>query len=99
LQPRTQTDFYHTKWTGYKKPDWYHPYNGHDGRSEYLYRKTVNSYLSPRIEIALESVERWRLWVYLGLFVVYNCFDWYHIYLDAQYEALQMEILEKSFQA
>lgn len=27
-QPRTQTDFYHTKWTGYKKPDWYHPYNG-----------------------------------------------------------------------
>lgn len=32
-------DFYHTQWTDYKKPDWYHPYNGHDVRSQYLYRK------------------------------------------------------------
>ena len=32
-------DFYYTQWTDYKKPKWYHPYNGLDVRSEYLYRK------------------------------------------------------------
>lgn len=57
FQPRTQTDFYHTKWTGYKKPEWYHPYNGLDGRSEYLYRKRVNTVLGPRQEIFLEWCE------------------------------------------
>src|SRR5690606_24847970 len=36
---RQMTDFYHTQWTDYKKPDWYHPYGGHDVRSQYLYRK------------------------------------------------------------
>ena len=41
-QPRTITDFYHTKWTGYQKPKWFHPYNGHDVRSEYLYRKKLH---------------------------------------------------------
>ena len=42
FQPKTQTDFYHTKWTGYQKPAWYHPFNGIDMRSEHLYRKMVN---------------------------------------------------------
>lgn len=36
---RQMKDFYHTQWTDFKKPKWYHPYNGYDIRSQYLYRK------------------------------------------------------------
>mmetsp|Transcript_30913 Transcript_30913/g.35307 ORF Transcript_30913/g.35307 Transcript_30913/m.35307 type:complete len:127 (-) Transcript_30913:342-722(-) len=36
---RQMKDFYHTQWTDFKKPKWYHPYNGLDFRSEYLYMK------------------------------------------------------------
>jgi len=68
MQPRTQTDFYHTKWTGYKKPDWYHPFNGRDARSEYLYRKTVNTVISPYTEMFLEKCEGYRFYIYLALF-------------------------------
>jgi len=78
FQPRTQTDFYHTKWTGYKKPDWYDPYNGLDGRSEYLYRKTVNHVLSPKAEMTLEWCEKRRFLIYLGLFLAWNLYDFYN---------------------
>ena len=97
FQPRTQTDFYHTKWTGYKKPDWYHPYNGIDNRSEYLYTKRINTVFSPRQDIALEYLESRRLAVYLALFAVWNLYDLYNRYRRSRFEAIQMEILESSF--
>ena len=70
-QPRTMTDFYHTKWTGYKKPKWFHPYNGHDVRSEYLYRKKLHDrywYIPPWFDIAMEFIELNRLFFYVILF-------------------------------
>ena len=49
FQPKQQKDFYYTKWTGYRAPDWYHPYNGLDARSEFLYlRKSAFNW--PRID-------------------------------------------------
>ena len=39
-QPKTQKDFYHTKWTDYKTPDNYDPLDGTNIRDEYLYRRT-----------------------------------------------------------
>ena len=77
FQPRTQTDFYHTKWTDYKKPDWYHPLNGRDGRSEYLYRKTVNHWIPPVVEIFILQVEGYRLYLYVLLFGIWNLYDAY----------------------
>ena len=68
---RTQTDFYHTKWSDYKKPDWYHPYNGLDWRSEYLYTKRdddLTGVMSPRMLITLDLVNNYRFYVYLALF-------------------------------
>ena len=65
------TDFYHTKWTGYKKPDWYHPYNGHDVRSEYLYRKKLHDkywYIPPQVDIVVEFIEINRFFFYLVAF-------------------------------
>lgn len=68
---RQQTDWHHTKWSGYKKPENYHPYNGMDFRSEYLYtrRDDENStYISPRKLMALEFADNYRFYIYLGLF-------------------------------
>ena len=70
-QPRTMKDFYHTKWTGYQKPKWFHPYNGIDVRSEYLYRKKLHDrywYIPPWFDIAFEFIELNRLFVYIILF-------------------------------
>lgn len=80
FQPRTQTDFYHTKWTDYKKPDWYHPLNGLDGRSEYLYRKTVNSWIPPVVEIVILKLEGYRLYIYMLLFGLWNVYEAYKAY-------------------
>ena len=77
IQPRTITDFYYTKWTGYKAPEWYHPYNGTDNRSEYLYRKTVNTVFSPRQDMALDKLEVYRLLLYLALFGVWTAYEVY----------------------
>ena len=38
-QPRKMVDPYHTKWSNFKKPKWYHPYNGRDWRAEYMYTR------------------------------------------------------------
>lgn len=76
------SDFYHTKWTGYKKPDWYHPYNGIDVRSEYLYRKKLHDrywYIPPWVDIAIEFLELNRLILYLLLFF---CGDIIRLILD-----------------
>lgn len=84
-QPRTITDFYHTKWTGYQKPKWFHPYNGHDVRSEYLYRKKLHDqywYVPPVVDIVIEFIEINRFFFYLLLFIsadlVRMFFDWRH---------------------
>jgi hypothetical protein len=97
FQPRTQTDFYHTKWTDYKKPDWYHPLNGLDGRSEYLYRKTVNSWIPPVVEIAILKVEGYRLYLYMLLFGLWNLYEAYRAYNRNYSQGMEMEILQKSF--
>ena len=71
MQPRTQTDFYHTKWTNYQKPDWYHPYNGLDYRSEYLYRTKEHDFdgeVPPYLSIASTYIDNRRFWFYLGIF-------------------------------
>ena len=70
-QPRTIKDFYHNKWTGYKKPKGFHPYNGNDVRSEYLYRKKLHDrywYIPPWVDITLELIELNRLFLYILFF-------------------------------
>ena len=69
VQPRTKKDFYYNKWTDFKAPDWYHPYNGTDARSEFLYlRKNANT--SPYIEMTKDWMDKNRLFLYLGGFLL-----------------------------
>ena len=68
---RQQTDFHHTKWSDYKKPEWYHPYNGRDWRSEYLYTRRddeMSEVFSPRMLIAYDFFDKYRPYIYLILF-------------------------------
>ena len=61
------SDPYHTKWSGYQKPKWYHPYNGRDWRSEYMYsRRDTN--LPHYVSVALDAIGNNRFLVYLFLF-------------------------------
>jgi hypothetical protein len=72
-QPRTMKDFYHSKWTDYEKPKWYHPYNGLDWRSEYMYGKAIhnrNSNLPPRLQILINFLDSNRLLLYLVIFMI-----------------------------
>ncbi|CDW75445.1 UNKNOWN [Stylonychia lemnae] len=99
-QPRTITDFYHTKWTGYKKPDWYHPYNGQDVRSEYLYRKKLHDkywYIPPWVDIVVEFVELNRFFFYLMLFFAGDLIRLYFDYRDKKVQQMEMQLLQDSF--
>ena len=61
------SDPYHTKWSGYKKPDWYHPYNGTDWRSEYMYSRRDRN-VPVYLEWADEAISNNRFIFYLTLF-------------------------------
>lgn len=87
------TDFYHTKWTDYKKPDWYHPYNGKDVRSEYLYRKKLHDkffYIPPWVDITLEFIELNRFFFY----VVFFCFAEFMRYYFFEYRLVKEKDME-----
>ena len=82
---RTQKDFYHTKWSNYKKPEWYHPYNGLDWRSEYLYTKRdddMSDSMSPYRWKALDFANNYRPYLYLLLFGVSQLYLAYKYYRD-----------------
>ena len=64
---RTQSDPYHTKWSDYKKPAWYHPYNGRDWRAEYMYTRKDNDG-SPYLMMVIDFFENYRPYIYLALF-------------------------------
>jgi len=72
--------------------------NGLDGRSEYLYRKTVNSWIPPIVEIAILKLEGYRLYVYLLLFGIWNIYEAYKAYQRKISLRMEMEILSKSFE-
>lgn len=100
-QPRTQTDFYHTKWTGYRKPSWYHPFNGIDGRAEYLYRRKLHDSpfsLPPWIDIAIEFVMLNRLFFYLLLFVAADVLRFLFSIRRRRREQMELELLKESFE-
>lgn len=93
-------DFYHTKWTGYKKPKWFHPYNGHDVRSEYLYRKKLHDrywYIPPWVDIVLEFIELNRFFFYIILFFMGDAIRLYFGIMQKRKEKLELELLKSSF--
>ena len=97
---RQMKDFYHTQWTDYKKPDWYHPYNGHDVRSQYLYRKKNDDrawFIPPYLDIALDWAEVNRIYIYFILFFIGDIYGLYKYYQDQKREKMQLEILQDSF--
>ena len=100
-QPRTIKDFYHTKWTGYKKPKWFHPYNGYDVRSEYLYRKKLHDrywYIPPWVDIALEFIELNRLFIYVLLFFVGDLIRLFYSLRQRRIERQELQLLQESFE-
>jgi hypothetical protein len=93
-------DFYHTKWTGYQKPKWFHPYNGIDVRSEYLYRKKLHDrywYIPPWFDIAFEFIELNRLFVYIVLFFLGDAIRLYKSIMQQRKERSELELLKTSF--
>ena len=100
-QPRTMTDFYYTKWTGYKKPDWYHPYNGRDVRSEYLYRRKLHERglnIPPWLDIAIEYMDVNRLFFYLLLFFIGDIIRVIRNYKAKMRQEMELQLLKNSFQ-
>jgi hypothetical protein len=97
---RQMTDFYHTQWTDYKKPHWYHPYNGYDVRSQYLYRKKQDDRmwdLPPYVDIAFEYIEEYRIYLYLLAFAMIDAYWFYRSYINKQKDNLDLELLNESF--
>lgn len=94
------TDFYHNQWTGYKKPDWYHPYNGIDVRSQYLYRKWTDDwawFLPPYLDMALYWIEGNRMWLYLAAFLIIDVYWGAKNYKKNKQDDGKLELLEISF--
>lgn len=97
---RQMKDFYHTQWTDFKKPKWYHPYNGLDVRSQYLYRKKNDErawFLPPYVDIAIEWCEINRLYIYFLMFISADFYRLYKKYWANEREKLEFEILNSSF--
>lgn len=97
---RQMKDFYHTQWTDYKKPSWYHPYGGHDVRSQYLYRKKNDErawFVPPYIDIFLDWWEVNRIYIYFLLFFLGDLYRLYKNYKLKQSDDLEMELLQSSF--
>ena len=75
------TDFYHTKWTNYKRPKWFHPYNGRDFRSEYLYRKKLHDrwfFMPPKLDVVIEFIDLNRFFFYILLFFIGDIFRYFY---------------------
>ena len=82
---RKMSDFYHTKWTGYEKPKWYHPYNGYDVRSQYLYRQRNDDeawYTAPYEDMARDYVRRNRLIFWIAFFFCADIARWLYFRRD-----------------
>ena len=97
---KQMTDFYHTQWTDYKKPDWYHPYNGHDVRSQYLYRKKTDERawaLPPYLDIFLDWLEVNRIYIYFLMFFLGDIYSIYRNWKKVNREKLEQELLSDSF--
>ena len=97
---RTQTDWHHTKWSGYKKPEGYHPYNGKDWRSEYLYTKRdddASSVFSPRVLMSYDFLDNYRPYVYLFLFGLTQAYVAFKYWAMLEVEKIEMQILSSSF--
>lgn len=99
-QPRTIKDFYHNKWTNYTKPKWFHPYNGWDVRSEYIYRKKSHDghwYVPPRVDIVMEFIELNRLFFYILFFFMGDLIRLYFSLIQRRREKMELELLKSSF--
>ena len=95
-QPKQQRDFYYTKWTDYKQPDWYHPYNGLDARSEFLYfRKNAISW--PRIDQIYDWIENNRFETYLIIFALINAVQALLYFRRKKQFDLELDLLNTSF--
>lgn len=97
FQPKQQKDFYYTKWTGYRKPDWYHPYNGLDARSEFLYLRR-NAFAWPWIDKTIDFVELNRLFFYCLALALFNLCDLALDYRNYAVAAMELDLLRQSFQ-
>ena len=92
-QPKTQSDFYHTKWTDYKKPDWYHPYNGLDARSEFLYLRK-NADANPYVDMAYDAADKYRMMLYLGGFLFLNLCEIGKDYLRRRQTDHELQVIQ-----
>ena len=93
---RTQTDFYHTKWSNYEKPEWYHPYNGLDWRSEYLYTKRddeTSTALPPRVWMAFDFFCNYRPYIYIILFGLSQLYMAFRFWAEREVEKIEMQVL------
>ena len=74
FQPKTQKDFYYTKWTGYQAPENYNPFDGSNIRDEYIYRRPKSERewaMSGRFDFIFKRLEETnRLFIWLGLYAV-----------------------------
>lgn len=74
FQPKTQKDFYYTKWTDFKKPENYDPMDGTNIRDEYIYRRPKEDWqwvVPARFDRVIKAIEETnRLFIWLGLFAV-----------------------------
>ena len=62
-----------------------------------MYRRSVNTFLSPRQEIFLEGLEGYRFYVYLILFGLSQLYGLSRWRVQRNQEDLEFQILEKSF--
>ena len=96
FQPKQQKDFYHTKWTNYQKPDWYHPYNGIDARSEFLYMRKNSDYM-PWWDQTRNQISDNRLLLYISVFLLYNAYDLYKDFRQKAVQDMDLELLNDSY--
>jgi hypothetical protein len=87
--PSSLKSFYYNKWTGFKVPKWSNLNDGHDMKSDYLYREdenieemTIFSYSYRRFK---RRVFKYRMFVYLLWIMAFDLiflWDNYHLYKD-----------------
>jgi len=97
---RKISDFYYTKWTGYKRPSWSHPFKGKDIRSEYLYRKKLHDntwFIPPFVDIAVDFFNKYRVLIYMGAILFFDL--GYYIWRtpNRAVEKMELEVLSISY--
>ena len=92
FKTRTMSDPHYTKWSDYKKPEWYHPYNGKDWRAEYMYTRQDNDD-SPYMVMAENFFGKYRAFLYLLLFGLTQVFTAFRSYAKSRVEEQEMQIL------